>query len=165
MNKSTQSLDHARKVGELWEGQWTTLKAMGNTRWWSLFTLADSFWLNVQTLKYMRDTPRSDLVSGEMYNLTDADWKDIEIIRKITMVFKLSQENLDGEKYITGSLVVPIIEGIRSSAVPERMFSGAGHIMNKKRANLSPDPMDELVYLHEVRPTVREWEAVKRARH
>ena len=102
---------------------------------------------------------------GDVYNLADADWKDIEIIREITMVFKLVQEKLDGEKYITGSLVVPIIEGIRSSAATERMFSGAGHIMNKKRANLSPDHMEELVYLHEVWPTVREWEAVKRARH
>ena len=52
-----------------------------------------------------------------------------------------------------------------TSASPERMFSAAGHIMNKKRANLSPDHMEELVYLHEVWPTVREWEAVKRVRH
>ena len=105
MNKLTQSLDHARKVGALLQGQWTTLKAMGKTRWWSLFTLADSFWMNVQTLKYMRDSPRSDLVPQGVYNLTDADWKDIEIIREITMVFKLAQEKLEGEKYITGSLV------------------------------------------------------------
>ena len=52
-----------------------------------------------------------------------------------------------------------------TSASPERMFSVAGHILNKQRANLSPDHMEELVYLHEVWPTVREWEAVKRARH
>ena len=112
-----------------------------------------------------RDSPRFNLVPGDVYNLTDADWKDIEIIREITMAFKLVQEKLEGEKYITSSLVVPIIKGMRSSAATERMFSGAGHIMNKKRANLSPDHMEELVYLHEVRLTVREWETVKRARH
>ena len=101
---------------------------------------------------------------GVVYNLTDANWKDIEIIREITMSFKLAQEKLNGEKYIFGILVVPIIEGICSSAATERMFSGAGHIMNEKRTNLSPDHMEELVYLHEVLLTVREWEAVKRAR-
>ena len=74
------------------------------------------------------DSPRFNLVPGVVYNLTDADWKDFEIICEITMVFKLAQEKLKGEKYITGSLVVPgIIEGICSSAATERMFSGAGH--------------------------------------
>ena len=88
------------------------------------------------------------------------------IIHEITMAFKVAQEKLEGKKYITGSLVVPIIEGIRTtSAAPERMFSAAGHIMNKKHANLSADHMEELVYLHEVWPKVREWEAVNRARH
>ena len=37
------------------------------------------------------DSQRFDLVPGDVYNLTDADWKDIEIIRDITMTFKLAQ--------------------------------------------------------------------------
>jgi len=38
------------------------------------------------------------------------------IIREITMAFKVAQEKLEGEKYITSSLVVPIIKGIRTTS-------------------------------------------------
>ena len=37
------------------------------------------------------------------------------------MVFKLAQEKLEGEKYITGSLVVPTIEGIRNDLYMTRL--------------------------------------------
>jgi len=50
------------------------------------------------------------------------------------------------------------------SAVPERMFSSAGNIMTKKRARLSCDHLEELVYLHEVWLKVREWTAIKKVR-
>ena len=55
-------------------------------------------------------------------------------------------------------LAIPAI-----SAVPERLFSTAGNVMTKKRL-LTCDNMEELVYLHEVCPQVREWEAVKKMR-
>jgi hypothetical protein len=51
-----------------------------------------------------------------------------------------------------------------TSAAPERMFSAAGNIMTKKRARLSCDHLEELMYLHEVWPKVREWTAIKKAR-
>jgi len=51
-----------------------------------------------------------------------------------------------------------------TSAVPERMFSSAGNIMTKKRARLSCDHLEELMYLHEVWLKVREWTAIKKAR-
>jgi len=51
-----------------------------------------------------------------------------------------------------------------TSAAPERMFSSAGNIMTKKRARLSCDHLEELMYLHEVWPKVREWTAIKKAR-
>jgi len=49
-----------------------------------------------------------------------------------------------------------------TSAVPERMFCAAGNIMTKKleRARLT----EELMYLHEVWPKVREWTAIKKPR-
>ena len=43
-------------------------------------------------------------------------------------------------------------------------FSTAGNVMTKKRSRLTCDNMEELVYLHEVWPQVREWEAVKKMR-
>jgi len=51
-----------------------------------------------------------------------------------------------------------------SSVAPERMFSSAGNIMTKKRARLSCDHLEELMYLYEVWPKVREWTAIKKAR-
>ena len=51
-----------------------------------------------------------------------------------------------------------------TSSAPERMFSPPGNIMTKKRARLSCDHLEELMYLHEVWPKVREWTAIKKAR-
>ena len=51
-----------------------------------------------------------------------------------------------------------------TSDAPEHMFSTAGNIMTKKRARLSCDHLEELMYLHEVWPKVREWTAIKNAR-
>jgi len=50
-----------------------------------------------------------------------------------------------------------------TSAAPERMFSSAGNIMTKQRARLYCDHLEELMYLHEVWPKVREWTAIKKA--
>jgi len=43
-----------------------------------------------------------------------------------------------------------------TSTAPERMFSSVGNIMTKKRARLSCDHLEELMYLYEVWPKVRE---------
>ena len=52
-----------------------------------------------------------------------------------------------------------------TSDVPERLFSAAGNIMTKKRYRLTCDHLEELMYLHEVWPKVREWTpAIKKAR-
>jgi len=51
-----------------------------------------------------------------------------------------------------------------TSTVPERMFSSTGNIMTKKRARLSCDHLEELMYLYEVWPKVREWTVIKKAR-
>jgi len=51
-----------------------------------------------------------------------------------------------------------------TSGAPERMYSSAGNIMIKKRVRLSCDHLEELMYLDEVWPIVREWTAIKKAR-
>ena len=51
-----------------------------------------------------------------------------------------------------------------TSAVPERMFAAAGIFMTKKQARLTCDHLEELMFLHEVWPKVREWTAIKKAR-
>jgi len=49
-------------------------------------------------------------------------------------------------------------------AAPKRMFSATGNIMTTKRARLTCNYLEELMYLHEVWPKVREWTVIKKAR-
>jgi len=51
-----------------------------------------------------------------------------------------------------------------TSTTPERLFSMTGNVMTKKRSRLTCNNMEELVYLHEVCPQVREWKAIKKMR-
>jgi hypothetical protein len=49
-----------------------------------------------------------------------------------------------------------------TSASPERLFSTAGNEMTKERTRFTCDNLETIVYLHEVWPKVREWQACKR---
>jgi hypothetical protein len=51
-----------------------------------------------------------------------------------------------------------------TSASPEPLFSTAGNEMTKKRCRLTCDNLETLVYLYEVWPKTREWEARKKLR-
>jgi len=77
--------------------------------------------LNITTLRYQRDSPHSDLVAPEVYNLSDLDWADIKVLCEIVMAFKLAQETLEGELYITGSRVVAILDKIRADLILTRL--------------------------------------------
>jgi len=72
-------------------------------------------------LRYQRDSPHSDLIAPEVYNLIDLDWADIKVLCEIVMAFKLAQETLEGELYITGSRVVAILEKIRADLILTRL--------------------------------------------
>jgi len=109
------------KCGELVGVAWTSLKSMDKTRWWSFFTLLESFMLNIKTLRYQRNSSHSDLVAPEVYNLSDLDWADIKVVCEIVMEFKLAQETLEGEIYFTGSRVVTILEKIRADFILTRL--------------------------------------------
>ena len=77
--------------------------------------------LNIKTLRYQRDSSHSDLVAPEVYNLSDLDWADIKVLCEIVMTFKLVQETLEGELYITGSRVVAILDKIRGDLILTRL--------------------------------------------
>ena len=63
-----------------------------------------------------------------------------------------------------GSLTRRVLAIPATSAAPERLFSYSGNTMTKKRTRLTCDNLEELVFLHETWPVVREWEANKRVR-
>ena len=90
-----------------------SIKAMVDSRWWSLFTMLDSFWENKETLRFQRDSLKNLLVAPDVHNLTEVDWRDIQVICKMVSGFKDVQMHLEGEKYITVSLVIPAVELVR----------------------------------------------------
>lgn len=114
IHKSSQSLDHAVACAKVVGVEFTTIKSIVETRWWSLYTHVDSIYANKKTLIWQRDSPKNSLVPPAVYDLSDHDWIDLEWIREITKAIKIVQEELEGEKYITGSRVIPLLEGVRA---------------------------------------------------
>ncbi len=87
----------------------------------------DSFYVNKKTLIWQQDSPKNSLVPPAVYELSDNDWIDLEVIREITNDIKIVQEELEGEKYITGSRVIPLLEGVRA-----RLDSTRTHFENRE---------------------------------
>ena len=77
--------------------------------------------LNIKTLRYQHDSPHSDLVAPEVYNLSDLDWAYIKVLCEIVVAFKLAQETLEDEFYSTGSRIVAILEKIRAVFILTRL--------------------------------------------
>jgi hypothetical protein len=107
--------------------EFTAIKSIVETRWWSLHTHVDSFYANKKILIWQRDSPKNSLVPPAVYELSDHDWIDLEVIREITNAIKIVQEELEGEKYITGSRVIPLLEGVRA-----RLDSMLTHFENRE---------------------------------
>ena len=106
IHKSSQVVVHAKACSTVSGKPWNQLDAMVKTRWWSLFTFLDSFMFNIETLRYMRDCLKHPNVPPELYNLTDLLIGDIECAEGIMK----THLNIEGQKYPTSSMVIPIIE-------------------------------------------------------
>jgi hypothetical protein len=119
--KSSQALDHCKACSTVSGQPWNQLDAMVKTRWWSLFTFLDSFMFNIKTLRYMRDCPKHPNVPPELYNLTDLLIGDLECARVVAQGIMKAQLNIEGQKYLTSSMAIPIIEELRESLRSTRM--------------------------------------------
>jgi len=71
-------------------------------------------------VQIFRDKKKSTKKST-IFHLSDLDWADIKVVYEIVMAFKLAQETLEGEVYITGSRVVAILEKIRTDLILTRL--------------------------------------------
>jgi hypothetical protein len=97
--------------------------------------------------------------------------REIKIWKTRTVPFPKDKNPLDEWRRGTvhlfpwlGVLARRVLAIPATSAGPERLFSTVGNVMTKKRSRLTCHNMEELVYLHEVWPQVREWETVKKMR-
>jgi len=104
-----------------------------------------------------------DLPSAEI------DDREIKVWKTRTVPFHKDKNPLDelrrGAVHLfpwLGVLARRVLAILATSAVSERLFSTAGDVMTKKCSRLTYHNMGELVYLHEVWPQVREWEAIKK---
>jgi len=125
LHKSSQANDYVKDTSKVAGGNaWTSIKAMVATRWWSLFDHLASFLENKETFVYLRDAPansKSHLIPPDVHLLSDMDWFDIECIKDVVGPFKQAQQKLEGSKYITGSMVIPMLEEIRENLRSARM--------------------------------------------
>jgi hypothetical protein len=78
------------------------------TRWWSTYSIINRLLLLKPYISYLCSQP-----DVEVTNLNDAQWKLLGDIVIILEPFMLAQKLLEGETYVTLSLVVSIIEGLR----------------------------------------------------
>ena len=97
--------------------------------------------------------------------------REIKIWKTHTVPFPKDKNPLDEWRRGTvhlfpwlGVLARRVLAIPATSSAPERLFSTAGNVMTKKRSRLTCHNTEELVYLHEVWPQVREWETVKKMR-
>jgi len=97
--------------------------------------------------------------------------REIKTWKTRTVLFPKDKNPLDEWRHGTvhlfpwlGVLARRVLAIPTTSAAPERLFSTAGNAITKTRSRLTCDNMEEFVYLHEVCPQVREWEAVKKLR-
>ena len=119
-SKSTQLMDQllaSQKQLEPDERAKKTIQDVA-TRWWSTYSM-------VQRLLHLRaniwlvcNLPLNRL-NRSLVDLTPKQWALMEDIDKILKPFMLAQELLEGEKYVTLSLVVSIIEKIRKNLKAE----------------------------------------------
>ena len=79
------------------------------TRWWST-------WRMIRRLRFLRPAIGSLIGSGEVdcNNLSDEQWKILEQIQNALSEASHAQRYLEGEKYVTASLVPRCIHKIRS---------------------------------------------------
>jgi len=67
---------------------------------------------NIKTLRYMRDCLKHPNVPPDLYNLTDLLIGDLECAREVAQGIMKAKLNIEGQKYLTSSMVIPIIEPV-----------------------------------------------------
>ena len=69
----------------------------------------------------MRDCPKHPNVPPELYNLTDLLIVNLECAREVAQSIMKTQLNIEGQKYLTSSMAIPIIEELCESLRSTRM--------------------------------------------
>ena len=92
-----------------------SVDAMVKTRWWSVFVFLESFMFSIKTLCYMRDCSKHPNVPPVLYNLTDLLIGNLECACEVAQGIIKTQLNIEGQKYLTSTMVIPIIEEFRES--------------------------------------------------
>jgi len=79
------------------------------TRWWSTFTMCE----RLLRLKVSIDFMEAN--RGLECNLTPSQWKNISVLCEVLRPFMAAQKCLEGQKYVTISLIPGFIHSIRNS--------------------------------------------------
>ena len=88
------------------------------TRWWSTYNMIDRLLLlkpMIMTYAYRNGGFRKTKSTNKIEELAEDEWDALRDLRTLLKPFKLVMEKLQGNKYVTSSLVPTIIFGIHSS--------------------------------------------------
>jgi hypothetical protein len=80
------------------------------TRWWSTYDM-------IERLLYLKPAVQTMFIYNELKTqqpLIDDDWDSLAMIKEVLYPFKFAQQKLEGEKYVTISLVPLLLGNIRS---------------------------------------------------
>jgi hypothetical protein len=117
-SKSTQLMDQllaSQRQMDSTERAKKTIQDVA-TRWWSTYSMVQRLLHLRVHINYICQLNRTN---RSLVDLTVEQWALLEDIDKILKPFMLAQELLEGEKYVTLSLVVTIIEKIRRNLKTE----------------------------------------------
>ena len=78
------------------------------TRWWSTYFMCEGLMSMKKALKKVEGAEHAPP------KLSDLDWWVIEVGLEILRPLMMAQLKLEGEKYVTGSLIIPMISEIRT---------------------------------------------------
>ena len=119
-SKSTQLMDQLLESQKTMDPSRRALKTIQDvaTRWWSTYSMVNRL-LQLRVNIYVVCNSMINRANSSLVNLTDVQWELLKDIDKILKPFMLAQELLEGEKYVTLSLVVSIIEKIRKNLKEE----------------------------------------------
>ena len=119
-SKSTQLMDQLLGSQKQMDDVARPLKTIQDvaTRWWSTYSMVERL-LHLRLHIFVVCHMPTNLTNRSLVNLTDEQWALLKDIVKILKPFMLAQELLEGEKYVTLSLVVTIIEKIRRNLKTE----------------------------------------------
>ena len=118
------------------------------TRWWSTYAMLESLLYLKQPMVAYKDKLPKDCV------LTDEQWAVLATIASVLQPMMIVQKNLEGDHYVTGSLMIPFVHDIRQGLLEASIAAEDGSVSGNTLglfavSTLNMCCIDSIASLHE----------------